>query len=85
MRRPCILVAQDSDDIFMQILETCPDVGPRGEVVYTAFTQSEIDKLTVAVDLFSFDSVLFGKFTVYFILLFLSGYFAGLIARKLGR
>jgi len=36
-------------------------------------------------DLFGFNADYFGMFVLYFILLFLGGYFTGLIARKLGR
>ncbi|MDH0349093.1 hypothetical protein [Aeromonas dhakensis] len=85
MRRPCIFVARNSNSVYIQTYETCPAVGARGEVVYTALTQVEVDKLMLSADLFSFDPDLFSKFVLYFILLFLSGYFGGLMARKLGR
>ncbi|EGX6953961.1 hypothetical protein JFQ84_002122 [Aeromonas hydrophila] len=84
MARLCFFV-DGAGGTRVQQLDTCPKTGPDGSLVYTALTQVEADKLMLTADLFSFDPDLFSKFVLYFILLFLSGYFGGLMARKLGR
>lgn len=52
---------------------------------YILMTQADYDKVSGLADLLVFDSGQFAEITGYFILLFISGYVTGLIARKLGR
>lgn len=52
---------------------------------YILMTQADYDKVSGLADLLVFDSSQFSLITGYLILLFISGYVTGLIARKLGR
>ncbi|WP_349922267.1 hypothetical protein [Aeromonas veronii] len=85
MLRPCFFVGAGSDAVYIRNLETCPDIGPQGETVFTALTQAEYKNAASLNELFGFDAEIFSMFLMYYVLLFVSGYFAGLIARKLGR
>ncbi|MDE7526822.1 hypothetical protein [Aeromonas salmonicida] len=85
MSRPCLFIQPSTGVTRVEYLDICPQVSADGSLVYTLLSQSELDKVMATSDLFGFDPALFGKLVVYFILLFLSGYFGGLMARKLGR
>lgn len=52
---------------------------------YILMTQADYDKVSGLADLLVFDNSQFSLITGYLILLFISGYATGLIARKLGR
>lgn len=52
---------------------------------YILMTQADYDKVSGLADLLVFDSSQFSLITGYLIVLFISGYVTGLIARKLGR
>lgn len=52
---------------------------------YILMTQTDYDKVSGLSDLLVFDSGQFMEITGYLILLFITGYVTGLIARKLGR
>jgi|UniRef100_A0A3L0YAR0 hypothetical protein len=52
---------------------------------YILMTQADYDKVSGLADLLVFDNSQFIEITGYLILLFISGYATGLIARKLGR
>ncbi|MND69167.1 hypothetical protein D3C80_606310 [compost metagenome] len=52
---------------------------------YILMTQTDYDKVSGLADLLVFDSDQFMQITGYLILLFISGYVAGIIARKLSR
>ncbi len=52
---------------------------------YILMTQADYDKVSGLADLLVFDSGQFAEITGYLIVLFISGYVTGLIARKLGR
>nr|WP_202979292.1 hypothetical protein [Aeromonas sp.]QHJ90270.1 Hypothetical protein [Aeromonas sp.] len=52
---------------------------------YILMTQADYDKVSGLADLLVFDKDQFELITGFLILLFISGYVTGLIARKLGR
>ncbi len=85
MSRPCFFVQPSTGVTRVEHLDVCPQISADGSLVYTLLTPTELDKVLGVTDLFGFNADYFGKFVLYFILLFLAGYFAGLIARKLGR
>jgi hypothetical protein len=85
MARPCFFIQPSTGVTRVEYLDICPQTSADGSLVYTMLSQPEFDKVMATSDLFGFDPDLFSKFVLYFILLFLSGYFGGLIARKLGR
>lgn len=84
-KRACLFIDDVYNSSYMKVLDSCPDIGPRGEFVFAMVTPSELKQMQSIPDLFGFDKDIFGMFVLYFILLFLGGYFTGLIARKLGR
>lgn len=85
MARPCFFVDSTTGITRVEHLDVCPQISADGSLVYTLLTPTELDKVLGVTDLFGFDSEYFGMFVLYFILLFLSGYFTGMIARKLSR
>lgn len=85
MSRPCFFVEPSTGVTRVEHLDVCPQISADGSLVYTLLTPTELDKVLGVTDLFGFDVEYFGMFVLYFILLFLAGYFTGLIARKLGR
>ncbi|ASI23390.1 hypothetical protein CE456_12675 [Aeromonas salmonicida] len=84
-KRACLFIDDVYNSSYMRVLDVCPDTGPRGELVFAMVTQAELTQMKSIPDLFGFNADYFGMFVLYFILLFLGGYFTGLIARKLGR
>lgn len=85
MSRPCFFVQPSTGVTRVEHLDVCPQISADGSLVYTLLTPTELDKVLGVTDLFGFNADYFGMFVLYFILLFLAGYFTGLIARKLGR
>lgn len=85
MARPCFFVDSTTGITRVEHLDVCPQISADGSLVYTLLTPTELDKVLGVTDLFGFDTEYFGMFVLYFILLFLSGYFTGMIARKLSR
>lgn len=85
MSRPCFFVDAVTGVTRVEHLDVCPQVSADGSLVYTLLTPMELDKVLSVTDLFGFDPEYFGMFVLYFILLFLAGYFTGLIARKISR
>ena len=85
MPRPCFFVDSTTGVTRVEHLDVCPQTSADGSLVYTLLTPTELDRVFATADLFGFDPEIFGAFVLYFILLFLGGYFTGLIARKLGR
>lgn len=85
MARPCFFIQPSTGVTRVEYLDICPQISADGSLVYTLLSQSELDKAIATSDLFGFDAEIFGMFVLYFILLFLGGYFGGLITRKLGR
>ncbi|PJG58831.1 hypothetical protein [Aeromonas cavernicola] len=84
-KRACLFIDELTNRSYMRALDTCPEIGTRGELVFAMITPAELSQIKTIPDLFGLDLDLFGYFVLYFILLFLGGYFTGLIARKLGR
>lgn len=85
MSRPCFFVNSSTGVTRVEHLDVCPQISADGSLVYTLLTPTELDKVLGVTDLFGFDLEYFGMFVTYFILLFLAGYFAGLIARRISR
>ncbi len=85
MSRPCFFVEPSTGVTRVEHLDVCPQISADGSLVYTLLTPTELDKVLGVIDLFGFDPEYFGMFVLYFILLFLAGYFTGLIARKISR
>jgi predicted permease len=85
MSRPCFFVQPSTGVTRVEHLDVCPQISADGSLVYTLLTPTELDKILGVSDLFGFDPEIFSLIVLYFILLFLAGYFTGLIARKLGR